>query len=147
MNLHQLVSINTTRKKRGGQGHGSGRGKTAGRGQKGQLARNKVPLRFEGGALPLTKRLPYRRGKGRNKSYAMTPVILNVGLLNVLPDGTKVDSEALVKYRLVKADEVKYGIKILGDGEISHALTITLPITKGAKAKIEKAGGTVVISK
>ena len=70
MNLNQLPKIKKTSKKRLGQGHGSGKVKTSGRGTKGQKARNKVPMYFEGGALPLIKRLPYRRGKGRNKSFS-----------------------------------------------------------------------------
>ena len=131
-------------KKRLGQGHGSGRVKTAGRGTKGQLARNKVPLLFEGGALPLTKRLPYRRGKGRNKPIKDKFLIVNVKYLNTLPKNEVVDINSLIKYKIVREiDAKRFGVKILGDGEIEKALTIKLPISKNAAKKIEKAGGKV----
>ena len=144
MNIHELESITQTAKKRGGQGHGSGRGKTAGRGQKGQKARNKIPLRFEGGALALTKRLPFLRGKGKHKSFRKRPVVLNISLFNALPKDAVVDIALLVKHKLVKEGEAKaFGVKILGDGELQQSLQVKLPVTKGAKEKIEKAGGTV----
>ncbi len=142
MQLHALQKIVDKKKRRGGQGHGSGRVKTAGRGTKGQKARNKVSLSFEGGALPLIKRLPFHRGKGRNKPLAKKPVILNVKYLNLLPKNTDVTIESLVKNKLVDAREAKeYGVKILGDGELSIPLTVHIAVSKGAKAKIEKAGG------
>ena len=144
MNLHDLDKLTAKSKKRVGLGHGSGRGKTAGRGQKGQKARNKVPLYFEGGALPLTKRLPFLRGKGRNKSLKQNAVILNVDALNVFAKGAIVDQESLAKHKLITLDAVKYrGVKILGDGELTVALTVTLPVSKGAAEKISKAGGKV----
>src|SRR5256885_15298099 len=100
MNLSSLQKITTKRKKRVGLGHGSGRGKTAGRGQKGQKARGKVPLDFEGGALPLIKRLPFLRGKGRNKSLQEKPQVINVSALNLFPNNSVVDIESLVKHKL-----------------------------------------------
>ena len=69
MKLENLTKVTDRKKKRLGQGHGSGRGKTGGRGTKGQKARGKVSLTFEGGALPLIKRLPFHRGKGKNKVF------------------------------------------------------------------------------
>jgi len=145
MELHTLPSIITNGKKRGGLGHGSGRGKTSGRGYKGQNSRSKVPLRFEGGALSLTKRMPFLRGKGKNKSFRSTPVIINVNLLNVLPKDSIVDSALLIKHNLVSQKDAKaYGIKILGNGELNTALTVKLPVSKGAQEKIEKAGGTLM---
>ena len=69
MKLESLPKTTERRKKRLGLGHGSGRGKTAGRGTKGQRARGKIPISFEGGAIPLIKRLPFMRGKGKNKSF------------------------------------------------------------------------------
>lgn len=144
MNLHELTKIKTKSKKRVGLGHGSGRGKTSGRGTKGQKARNSVPLRFEGGALPLTKRLPFLRGKNRNKSLQEKPVVLNVNLLNAFPKGTVITEEALIKQGLVTAELVEQkGVKILGNGDLSVALTVKLPVSKGAAEKISKAGGTV----
>ncbi len=146
MGLDNLQKTTTHGKKRLGQGHGSGKVKTSGRGTKGQHARNTVPLFFEGGALPITKRLPYLRGKGRNKSFRKTPLIVNVKYLSILPKNQVVDLEALVKNRIVKEEDAKeFGVKILGDGEITQSLIIKLPISKSATKKIEKAGGRVEI--
>lgn len=143
MNLSHLDKIKAKKKKRVGQGHGSGRGKTSGRGTKGQKARNTVSIYFEGGALPLTKRLPFLRGKGRNRSLRAKPVILNVAALNVFSAGTVVTLEELAKQKLIVLEAVKYsGVKILGDGELQVALTVKLPVSKGAAEKIKKAGGT-----
>jgi large subunit ribosomal protein L15 len=144
MNLSHITKVKAKSKKRVGQGHGSGRGKTAGRGTKGQKARNKVAIYFEGGALPLTKRLPFLRGKGRNRSLQEKPFIVNVQALNVFPKGSSVDVESLAKQGIVLLESVKQkGVKILGDGELQVALTVKLPVSKGAAAKITKAGGTV----
>ncbi|HSA83667.1 MAG TPA: 50S ribosomal protein L15 [Patescibacteria group bacterium] len=144
MNLSNLQKIKAKSKKRVGLGHGSGRGKTSGRGTKGLKARGRVPLDFEGGALPLIKRLPFLRGKGRNKSLQHKPVVLNVSALNGLVKGSVVDIEALIKNKIVAAEEAKvYGVKILGDGELGVALTVKVTTSKGAAAKIEKAGGKV----
>jgi large subunit ribosomal protein L15 len=144
MNLSDITKIKAKSKKRTGLGHGSGRGKTAGRGQKGQKARNSVALNFEGGALPLTKRLPFLRGKGRNRSLQEKAFILNVTALNVLPKGTVVDAESLTKHGLIKETLGKHqGVKILGNGDLQVALTVKLPVSKGAAEKIRQAGGSV----
>lgn len=144
MNLSKLPKTKRKSKKRLGQGHGSGRVKTSGRGTKGQKARNSVSLSFEGGALSLIKRLPFHRGKGRNKVFKNKPVIINVKVLNHLKTGSIVDLENLAKAKIVELDEVKeYGVKILGEGKIERALTVKLPISKNAAKKIEKAGGKV----
>ena len=144
MQLSNLVSIKTKSKRRLGQGHGSGRVKTAGRGTKGQNARSSRSMSFEGGALPLIKRLPFRRGKGRNKIFKSKPVIVNIEALNIFKAASVIDLKALVEKKLVDAKEAAdYGVKILGDGEIKIALTIKLPISKKAEVKIVKAGGKV----
>lgn len=144
MELNKLPKLVKSPKKRLGQGHGSGRVKTSGRGTKGQKARGKIKLGFEGGQLPLIKRLPLKRGKDRNKSLKRNPIVINVKYLNLLPKDTKIDLVALIKAKIVKEDEAKaYGVKILGDGEINIPLKISLPCSNGAKTKIEKAGGTV----
>lgn len=146
MNLHHLQPIKTKGKRRVGLGHGSGRGKTSGRGQKGQKSRNSVPLRFEGGALPLTKRLPFLRGKDRNKPLGEKALVLNVSALNGLSKGTVVDLASVVKHGLVDAAlAAKCGVKILGAGELTVALSVKLPVTAGAREKISKAGGTVEV--
>ena len=92
----------------------------------------------------LKKRLPYRRGKGRNKPIKDKFLIVNVKYLNTLPKNEVVDINSLIKYKIVREiDAKRFGVKILGDGEIEKALTIKLPISKNAAKKIEKAGGKV----
>lgn len=145
MNLNSLEKITKRKKKRVGQGHGSGRGKTSGRGTKGQKARGKIPLMFEGGALPLIKRLPFRRGKGRNRVFRKKPIVVNVQALNLLPKDTRVDIDSLITHHIVDGKDARiYGVKILGDGELRVPLIIVLPVSKGARKKIEAAGGKVV---
>lgn len=144
MRLNSLQKITTKSNKRLGQGHGSGRVKTSGRGTKGQNARSKRALSFEGGALPLIKRLPFRRGKGKNKVYKNKPIIINIKALNLLKAGEIVDLKTLISNHLVNEHDAKeYGVKILGDGELKNKLTIKLPISKKAAEKIIKKGGKV----
>lgn len=140
----QLQKTTTKKLRRLGQGHGSGRGKTGGRGQKGQNARSRRALSFEGGALPLIKRLPFRRGKGRNPSLTNKPVIINLKVLNLLPAKSVVDIDTLIKHNIVASSDAKrFGVKILGDGELKSSFTVKLPISNQARKKVEKAGGTV----
>lgn len=143
--LENLQSITEKPKRRLGQGHGSNRGKTAGRGMKGQKARTKIALSFEGGALPLIKRLPLLRGKGRNYSLKKDMYGVNIQALDILPAKTVVDVETLLKYNIISKDNMKgtAGVKILGTGQISRSLTVKLPISKSAKEKIEAAGGNI----
>ncbi len=148
MSLDKLVKIKKTKKRRLGQGHGSGRVKTSGRGTKGQKARGKISLSFEGGALPLIKRLPFTRGKGRNKRYSDKMLIVNIKYLNNLPKNQSVDLESLIKYKIVKEDDARrFGVKILGEGQLNQSLIVKLPTSKSAAKKIEKAGGKVEFSK
>jgi large subunit ribosomal protein L15 len=148
--LNQLPKIVNQSKKRIGRGIGSGRGgHTVGRGQKGQRSRGKVKLGFAGTKTKksLLKRLPLLRGKGKLKSKAETPLVINLKYLNFLPDKTEVTVEALVKHGIIsKSDEENPKVKILGEGKIEKALTICLPISRGARKKIEKAGGKVVLN-
>lgn len=145
-NLDNLQKIVAKPKRRLGQGHGSNRGKTAGRGTKGQKARTKIALSFEGGALPLIKRLPMLRGKGRNYSLTKDMYGVNIEKLNLLPAKTVVDEETLLKYNIISKDNMKRssGIKILGNGQLTKSLTVKLPVSKSAKEKIEKAGGSIL---
>src|SRR3989344_6933778 len=144
MKLSSLKRITKTRQKRLGQGHGSGRGKTAGRGTKGQKAKGNIPLSFEGGALTLIKRLPFMRGKGKNKSFKNGPIIVNVKVLNLLKKGTIVDMKSLIDQKIVDSEYAnKNGVKILGDGDLNVSLTVKLPVSKGAAKKILEAGGKV----
>ncbi len=144
MNLATLQKITAKKKKRVGLGHGSGRGKTSGRGQKGLKARGDVPLDFEGGSLPLIKRLPFLRGKGRNKAIKAKAAIVNVSALNVFGKDETVNLETLAKHKLVRIEDAKVsGVKILGNGELSVALKVTVPVSKGAAEKITTAGGSI----
>jgi len=128
------------RRKRLGQGESSGHGKTAGRGGKGQTARSGSSIRigFEGGQMPLIRRIPKR---GFNNARFTTQYIgVNVGDLNKFDDGAKVDETALRAIGLAngRAD----GIKILGEGELSRKLTVSAnAFSASAKAKIEAKGG------
>lgn len=143
MKLDKLPKITQKSKKRLGQGHGSGRGKTSGRGTKGQKARGKIPLSFEGGALPLIKRLPFLKGKGKNYSLRKDPAIINLDALNSFSPNKIVTVDSLIDKGLVDKKAKKYGVKILGAGEVKVALKVKVAASKSAVVKIEKAGGTV----
>ena len=142
-----LPKVVASRTKRKGRGYGRGKGgHTTGRGQKGQKARGKVSLLFEGVKMKksLIKRLPLRRGRGKFKSKNK-PLIVKLALLNLLPSGSLVDINLLIKERIVNKDDAfKYGVKILGDGEVTKKLKVALPISKSAAKKIEKIGGEIV---
>jgi len=142
-NMEPLQKLTENSKRRVGRGHGSGRVKTSGRGTKGQKARGKIKLHFEGGALPLIKRLPFHRGKGRNSVFKRKPIAVNVGFLDILPVNSIIDAKLLVEHKIVSGDAMDFGVKILGDGEITKAFTVKVVASKTAQAKIEKAGGKV----
>jgi len=146
--IEKLPKVVARRKKRLGRGYGSGKGgHTVGRGQKGQKTRGKINVLFEGVKMKKSfiKRLPLRRGKGKFKENDK-PMIINIKVLNLLPAGATVNIETLLKSGLVdKRDAEKYGVKILGDGELKKKLTIALPISKSAAKKVEKAGGKVLL--
>lgn len=141
MKLHELSpnAGSNKERKRIGRGHGSGQGKTAGKGHKGQKARSGGGVRpgFEGGQMPLTQRIPKR---GFNNIFADKVVALNVSDLERFNDGITVDTEILKAAGLVKG---KYdSIKILGNGELTKSLTVKAnAFSASAKEKIEKAGG------
>ena len=124
---------------RRGRGHGSGNGKTAGKGHKGQKARSGAPRPgFEGGQMPLYRRLPKRGFKNRNTKEI---VGINVSVLDRFEDGAVVTVDTLVETRIVK--NPRDGVKILGNGELTKKLTVKAnAFSEGAKAKIEAAGGT-----
>ena len=145
MNLSQLPKITEKETRRLGQGHGSGRVKTSGRGTKGQKARGKIPFtKYSGGSLAFVKSLPFLRGKLKNYSLQTAALPIAVEKLNTLPKGTVVDVKALVDHKVVTAKAVKNRpVKILGTGDVTVALTVKLSVSASAKAKIEKAGGTV----
>jgi large subunit ribosomal protein L15 len=134
------------RKKRVGCGEGGGRGKTSGRGGKGQTARSGGSIRpgFEGGQMPLYRKLPHRGFN--NFNHRIEVAVVNVGDLNALPAGIKeVTSAVLAEQGLLRSGETL--VKILGDGEIARPLKVTASKFSGsAKEKIEKAGGQAVVA-
>ena len=141
MKIHELTPALDSNKavKRIGRGHGSGNGKTAGKGHKGQKARSGgvVRIGFEGGQMPLARRIPKR---GFNNIFATKYAIVNVSDLNKFKDGTVVDTELLIASGLVK--KVYDGVKILGNGELTAKLTVkAAKFSQSAVEKIEKAGG------
>lgn len=145
MKLEKLPKITKRKKKRLGRGYGSGKGgHTASRGSKGQKARGKVKIWFEGGQLALIRRLPKTRGKGRFKPLKASPVIINLSDLANLKKESLVNQQTLINQGIVtEAEAKKFGVKILGGGKIDKVLTIAIPISKSAQKKIEKAGGKV----
>ena len=141
MKLHELSPAPGSRKEayRKGRGHGSGNGKTAGRGHKGQKARSGKGMRagFEGGQMPLMRRLPKR---GFNNIFATKYATINVSDLEKFDDGATVDVAALIEKGLVKNSFD--AVKVLGNGEVTKKLTVSAgAFSAGAKEKIEKAGG------
>ena len=127
---------------RRGRGHGSGNGKTAGKGHKGQKARSGAPRPgFEGGQMPLFRRLPKRGFTCRNSKDI---VAVNVSELERLEDGTEVTIAALVENGIIS--NPRDGVKILGNGELTKKLNVKVTAcSEGAKAKIEASGGTVEV--
>ena len=148
MKLHELKNVKGAihRKKRVGCGEGGGHGKTSGRGGKGQSARSGSSIRpgFEGGQMPLYRKLPHR---GFNQAaFRNQPEVVNVGDLARLDAGvTEVNSAILAKAGIVRGD--KSLLKVLGDGELTRAFKITAAkFSETAKAKIEKAGGQAIVA-
>jgi len=145
--MTDLPKIVKRKKKRVGRGYGSGKGgHTAGRGQKGQKSRTNIGILFEGLKVrkSILKRTPQLRGKVKFKARPK-PMILNLSDLNVLPQGSKVDVEKLIKYGLVRERYAKRnGVKILGDGKLTKKLNVNVPVSKSAQKEIEKAGGKII---
>ena len=141
MNLHELspAAGSTTKSFRKGRGHGSGNGKTAGKGHKGQKARAGRGQRigFEGGQMPLQRRIPKR---GFNNIFANEFAAVNVSALNAFEDGAVVDAAALIEKGIIKKEYD--GVKVLGSGELTKKLTIKAAnFSAAAKEKITAAGG------
>ena len=141
MKLHELSPAEGSAKAawRKGRGAGSGNGKTAGKGHKGQNARSGGGVRpgFEGGQIPLYRRLPKR---GFNNVFAKEYAIVNVSDLNAFEDGAVVTAEALLEKRIIR--KALDGVKVLGRGELTKKVTVQANIfSAGAKEKIESVGG------
>ena len=145
MKLHELKPAigSTTAPKRLGRGVGSGLGKTSGKGHKGAKARSGGGKRpgFEGGQMPLTRRIPKR---GFTNIYRKEYAAVNVAALNVFEDGAVITNEALIEAGLIK--KTLDGVKILGGGELTKKLTVNVDkVTESAKQKIEAIGGKVEV--
>ena len=141
MYIHELSPVpgSTHVDKRKGRGHATGNGKTAGRGHKGQKARSGGGTRigFEGGQMPLARRIPKR---GFNNIFAQPLESVNVSALNKFDDGATVDAQALLDARILS--KCYYGVKILGNGDITKKLTVkAAAFSESTKQKIEAAGG------
>ena len=141
MYIHELspVAGSTHVNKRKGRGHATGNGKTAGRGHKGQKARSGGGTRvgFEGGQMPLSRRIPKR---GFNNIFAEPLNGVNVAVLDKFEDGAVVDVQALLDACILS--KCKYGVKFLGNGEVTKKLTVkAAAFSATAKEKIEAAGG------
>ena len=146
MKLHQLSPAEGSAKKsfRKGRGPASGNGKTAGKGHKGQNARSGGGVRpgFEGGQIPLYRKLPKR---GFTNHFAKKYAIVNVSDLNRFEDGAVVDAQALLAARIIR--DVQDGVKVLGNGEITKKVTVKAAVFSAtAKEKIEAAGGTTEVA-
>ena len=145
MKLHELspAAGSVSEVKRKGRGPGSGNGKTAGKGHKGQNARSGGGVRvgFEGGQMPITRRLPKR---GFNNIFAKTYAIVNVEALNAFDNGAVVGTEELLAKKIIRKAED--GLRVLGNGELTKKLTVKAnAFSESAKAKIEAAGGKVEV--
>ena len=147
MKLHELKNVAGAihRKKRVGCGEGGGHGKTSGRGGKGQTARSGSSIRpgFEGGQMPLYRKLPHR---GFNNAEFRTEIaVVNLRDLGSLgADVTEIDAAFLAREGLIRSGET--AVKVLGDGEITRALKVTAArFSESAKSKIEKAGGKAIV--
>ena len=141
MYINELSPVEGSKKKskRIGRGHGSGWGKTSGKGHKGQKARAGHGFRpgFEGGQMPLQRRIPKR---GFNNIFAKEIVAINLNALNAFEDGAVVDQAALVEAGIVKSN--CDGVKVLSNGKLTKKVTVKVSaFSEAAKAKIEAAGG------
>ncbi len=145
MKLHELAPAagSVSEVKRKGRGPGSGNGKTAGKGHKGQNARSGggVRIGFEGGQMPITRRLPKR---GFNNIFAKKYAIVNIASLNAFDDGAVIGAEELLAKKIIRKPED--GLRVLGSGELTKKLTVKAnAFSETAKAKIEAAGGKVEV--
>ena len=146
MKIHELSPAPGSVKdvKRVGRGHGSGNGKTAGKGHKGQHARAGRGIRpgFEGGQMPLQRRIPKR---GFNNIFATEYAVINVASLNAFENGDVVDAAALMAKGIIKKE--LDGVKVLANGTLTKKLTVKVAaVSESAKAKIEAAGGSVEVN-
>ncbi len=142
--LSNLPKLVEKTKKRLGRGHGTGKGAKSGRGTtRHQKARENVGNAFEGGQGKMTKRFPLLRGKSKNKSAQSKPLVVSISQLNEFADGDTVTIQALAERNMIDVTVKGVSVKVLDNGELKKKLTVVLPVSQSAKAKIEAAGGTV----
>lgn len=143
--LNQLPPVKSKPKRRLGRGYGSQKGgHTSSRGQKGQKSRNKLPIWFEGGQLPLIRRTPFIKGKSRFNSLKPKPISITLDELNAFKTNSTVDLKSLsttLKYSSQKL--LNQGAKVLASGQLKKALIVKIPTSKTAAKAIQKAGGRV----
>lgn len=140
----KLIKLTTKKMKIVGRGRGTGKGgHTTGRGNKGQLARERIHILFEGSKFKksLIKRLPFIRGRSKNKSAQNKPVVLSVESLIKWPKSIPVNLKNLIERKLVKPNTGS--VKILGTAKLEHELNVKVAVSKSAKTAIEKAGGKI----
>lgn len=141
--LSKLPKIKNKEKKRVGRGLSSGKGHGTGRGgNRHQKGRENIPLHFEGGQARLAKKYPLLRGKSKNKSIKKT-ISITLDTLNKFANNEKVDREALLKLGILRKSAKTTIVKVLSTGKLAKKLTVNLPVTAGARKKIEQAGGKV----
>jgi large subunit ribosomal protein L15 len=144
MQINSLQKVTTRTAKRVGRGIGSGKGKTSGRGMKGQKSRGKIPAANVGAGLIYFKKLPYRRGWGNTKVSAK-PALVKVDQLNVFAAGAVVTIASLLEHKVINETSSKKGVKIVNGGALTvKNLSVELPVTQSAKSAIESSGGKVV---
>lgn len=144
MILNKLPKLIDRRAKRLGRGLSSGKGAKSGRGTtRHQKARTDIPLYFEGGQAKLVKKYPLLRGKGKNKSVRVKPIIIGFDVLNKFQNGDVVDLSKLFEKGFLKSKLKHPKIKLLSKGKLGKKLTVKLLVSKSAKNAIEKLGGKV----
>jgi large subunit ribosomal protein L15 len=144
MQLNNLDKLTTPSAKRLGRGIGSGKGKTSGRGMKGQKSRGKIPAANVGAGLIYFKKLPYRRGWGNTKVSAK-PALVKIEKLNLFSAGAVVSINSLLENKIINANDAKKGVKIVNGGTLTvKNLSIEMPVTESVKSVIELSGGKVV---
>ena len=142
--LSILPKVNVKKKKRLGRGLGSGKGSKSGRGTtRHQKARESIPLHFEGGQGRIVKKFPLLRGKGKNNSIKEKAFIVDLEMLNKLPDNSVVDKELLIKENIITNGKENLPIKILANGQLKKKLIIKLSVSKKVKEAVEKLGGKI----
>ncbi|MEK7177295.1 MAG: 50S ribosomal protein L15 [Patescibacteria group bacterium] len=142
--LSNLPKVNVKKKKRLGRGLGSGKGSKSGRGTtRHQKARESIPLHFEGGQGRIVKKFPLLRGKGKNNSIKEKAFIVDLEMLNKLPDNSVVDKELLIKENIITNGKENLPIKILANGQLKKKLIIKLSVSKKVKEAVEKLGGKI----